>query len=291
MKSLWNDQEAATYQGDLALRVYTSRLLGRDPSLVLHGGGNTSVKVTETNLVGETEEILYVKGSGWDLATIEAAGFAPVRMNHLLKLAQLPSLSDPQMVNELKTQMTVATAPTPSVETILHAILPYKYVDHTHADAIVTITNTPEGLERIKEIYGDRLVIIPYIMPGFDLARLCAEKFAAAAHAQTEGMILLNHGIFSFGATAKESYERMIALVQEAETYLQQQGAWQIPQRSVKTSDTPIAKTLAQLRYDVSQVAGFPVILKGDRRPEILNFTQREDLGAFPNKIPPPPTM
>ncbi|BAW95331.1 short-chain alcohol dehydrogenase family protein [[Synechococcus] sp. NIES-970] len=289
MNSLWNDQEAAAYQGDLALRVYTSRLLGRDPSLVLHGGGNTSVKVTETNLVGETEEILYVKGSGWDLATIEAAGFAPVRMNHLLKLAKLPSLSDPQMVNELKTQMTVATAPTPSVETILHAILPYKYVDHTHADAIVTITNTPEGLDRIKEIYGDRLVIIPYIMPGFDLARLCAEKFAAEAHEKTEGMILLNHGIFSFGGTAKESYERMIALVQEAEAYLQRQGAWDIPQRVKQTSDAPMAKALAQLRYDVSQVAGFPVILRGDRRPETLSFSQRDDLERISQQNPATP--
>ena len=175
MKSLWNDSEATQYVGDLGLRVYTSRLLGREPSLVLHGGGNTSVKIRETNLVGEEEEILYVKGSGWDLASIEEPGFSPVRMAHLLKLAKLPSLSDPQMVNELKTQMTRASAPNPSVETILHATLPYKYVDHTHADAIVSITNTAEGLQRIKEIYGDRVVIIPYIMPGFDLARLCGE--------------------------------------------------------------------------------------------------------------------
>lgn len=289
MKSLWNDQEAANYQGDLGLRVYTSRLLGRDPSLVLHGGGNTSVKVQERNLVGETEDILYVKGSGWDLATIEAAGFAPVRMPHLLKLAQLPTLSDPQMVNELKTQMTVASAPTPSVETILHAILPYKYVDHTHADAIVTITNTPEGEARIKEIYGDRLVIIPYIMPGFDLARLCAEKFAAEAHAQTEGMILLNHGIFSFGATAKEAYELMIKLVNEAEEYLQQKNAWHIPLNPIKTNDQSIAKDLAQLRFEVSQVAGFPVIMTGDRRPEILNFTQRQDLRRIAQQNPATP--
>jgi rhamnose utilization protein RhaD (predicted bifunctional aldolase and dehydrogenase) len=128
MKNLWDDQQAARYQGDLAQRVYTSRLLGRNSSLVLHGGGNTSVKVQETNIVGETEDILYVKGSGWDLATIEEAGFAPVRMPHLLKLAKLSSLPDPQMVNELKTQMTRASAPSPSVETILHAILPdYQY--------------------------------------------------------------------------------------------------------------------------------------------------------------------
>jgi len=151
MKNLWNDTEASQFKDDLALRVYTSRLLGQDSSLVLHGGGNTSVKITETNIVGEQEEILYVKGSGWDLISIEAAGFSPVRMAHMIKLAELESLSDPQMVNELKTQLTNASAPAPSVETILHAILPFKYVDHTHADAVVTISNTSNGEERIRE--------------------------------------------------------------------------------------------------------------------------------------------
>src|SRR3989344_3619871 len=134
MNSLWNDKEAAQSPGDLGLRVYTSRLLGRAPPLVLHGGGNTSIKITEKNLLGEDETRLYVKGSGWDLEHIEAAGFSPVRIDHLLKLAKLKQLSDPQMVNELRTHMTQASAPTPSVEAILHAILPYQYVDHTHAD-------------------------------------------------------------------------------------------------------------------------------------------------------------
>ena len=167
MQDLWNEQDAAAYAGDLAQRVYSSRLLGRDPALVLHGGGNTSVKVTETNLLGEPEDILYVKGSGWDLESIQESGFAPVRMAHLLKLAQLERLSDPQMVNELRTHMTRAAAPSPSVETILHAILPYKYVDHTHADAVVTVTNTANGEQRIRDIYGDTVVVIPYTMPGF----------------------------------------------------------------------------------------------------------------------------
>ncbi len=180
MKSLWNDTEAAQFPGDLGLRVYSSRLLGRDKSLVLHGGGNTSVKIAEKNLLGEEEALLYVKGSGWDLEIIEAAGFSPVRMEHLLRLAKLPQLSDPQMVNELRTHMTRASAPTPSVEAILHAILPYKYVDHTHADAVITVTNTAKGQERIREIYGDSVVVIPYVMPGFDLARLCAEEFRQA---------------------------------------------------------------------------------------------------------------
>src|SRR5262249_6378230 len=157
MQSLWDDREATAYSGDLAHRVYTSRLLGRDPSLVLHGGGNTSVKIRETNLFGEEEDILYVKGSGWDLATIEAAGFAPVRMRHLLRLAQLDALSDVQMANEQRVAMIDPAAPAPSVEAILHAILPYKFVDHTHADALISVSNTPDGREHVRRVYGNRL--------------------------------------------------------------------------------------------------------------------------------------
>jgi len=157
--------------------------LGRDKSLVLHGGGNTSVKVREPNLFGEEEDVLYVKGSGWDLESIEAVGFAPVRLAPAVRLASLPRLSDPEMVNELRTSMTQASAPTPSVEAILHAVLPFKYVDHTHADAVVTITNTADGEARVREIYGASVVVIPYVMPGFDLARLCAERFPAEARA------------------------------------------------------------------------------------------------------------
>ena len=145
MDSLWKDAEAAQFGDDLGLRVYSSRLLGRDKSLVLHGGGNTSVKIRERNLLGDEEDILYVKGSGWDLEFIEAAGFSPVRLPHLLRLARLEALSDPEMVNQLVTHMTRVSAPAPSVETILHAILPYKYVDHTHADAVLSITNTADG--------------------------------------------------------------------------------------------------------------------------------------------------
>ncbi|ACK68319.1 short-chain dehydrogenase/reductase SDR [Rippkaea orientalis PCC 8801] len=289
MKSLWNDQEVVKYQGDLALRVYTSRLLGQEPSLVLHGGGNTSVKIRQENLVGEVEDILYVKGSGWDLATIEEAGFSPVKMPHLLKLAELPSLSDSQMVNELKTQMIKASAPSPSVETILHAILPYKYVDHTHADAVVTITNTATGWERMQEIYGDRVVLIPYIMPGFDLARLCAEKFAAEAGKQTIGMVLMNHGIFSFGETAQASYERMIELVSQAEDYLAQHNAWKIPQKSVIHPEKSLSYTLAKLRSQVSQSAGFPVIASLHCNDQTLAFTQRPDIAEISQQGPATP--
>jgi rhamnose utilization protein RhaD (predicted bifunctional aldolase and dehydrogenase)/NAD(P)-dependent dehydrogenase (short-subunit alcohol dehydrogenase family) len=287
MKSLWNDSEAARCDSEIDLRVYTSRLLGSDPSLVLHGGGNTSVKLTENNLFGEPEEILYVKGSGWDLATIEAAGFTPVRMAHLLKLAQLDSLSDSEMVNQLKTQQTRASAPTASVEAILHAVLPYKYVDHTHADAIVTMTNTPDGEARIRQLFGDRLVVIPYVMPGFDLAKQVAQQFPREAHAGTLGMVLMNHGLFTFGDNAQESYERMIRLVDEAESHLQQHNAWTL---TPETSETEIdTLALAELRRNISDVAGFPVILASHRTEAELSFCQRADLETISQRGPATP--
>ncbi|MDE2310158.1 MAG: bifunctional aldolase/short-chain dehydrogenase [Betaproteobacteria bacterium] len=290
MHTLWNDGEAAACNSELERRVYTSRLLGQDKSLVLHGGGNTSVKITEKNILGEEEQILYVKGSGWDLETIAAAGFAPVRLEHLKKLAKLPALSDPEMVNQLVTHQTRAAAPVPSVEAILHAILPYPYVDHTHADAIVAITNTADGEARIREIYGNQVVVIPYVMPGFDLARLCAERFAAEAGPNTIGMVLLNHGIFSFGQNAKESYERMIALVHRAEEYLKQRKAWDVTSSAVTvTHSMELASVQAKLRFDVSRAAGFPVIAARHADGKSLSFARRADISTIAQQGPATP--
>jgi rhamnose utilization protein RhaD (predicted bifunctional aldolase and dehydrogenase)/NAD(P)-dependent dehydrogenase (short-subunit alcohol dehydrogenase family) len=287
--NLWNDDEAAGYPGDLGLRVYTSRLLGRDKSLVLHGGGNTSVKARERNLFGEEEDLLYVKGSGWDLETIEEAGFSPVRMDHLLRLATLPELPDPQMVNEMVTHLTRSSAPVPSVEAILHAILPYKFVDHTHADAVVAVTNTPGGEERIREIYGDSVVVIPYVMPGFDLARVCAERFAAEAGPGTIGMVLMSHGIFSFGATARESYDRMIHLVGLAEEYLKRHQAWDLGAPAEAADGAPDPAAIARLRRDVSKAAGFPMVLTSRRSSRSLAFARREDAGTISQQGPATP--
>ena len=155
MKNRWQEQEARKFRNDpLALRVYTSRLLGQDPNLVLQGGGNTSVKMNVTNLFGESEEVLYVKGSGWDLATIERQGFAPVKLDLLKRMARLKHLSDTGMVRNQRAAMTDPSAPNPSVEAILHAIIPFRFVDHTHADSVVAVSNTKNGEARIKEIYG-----------------------------------------------------------------------------------------------------------------------------------------
>jgi rhamnose utilization protein RhaD (predicted bifunctional aldolase and dehydrogenase)/NAD(P)-dependent dehydrogenase (short-subunit alcohol dehydrogenase family) len=289
MKNLWDPAEASKCKSELELRVYSSRLLGRDDTLVLHGGGNTSVKVRERNAVGEEEEILYIKGSGWDLQTIEAAGFAPVRLAPLLKLARLEALPDPQMVNELATQVTRAGAPAPSVETILHAILPHKFVDHTHADAVLAITNTSDGEKRIREIYGDNVVIVPYVMPGFDLAKVCARQFEAEARPSTIGMVLLHHGIFSFGATAEESYGRMIELVDRAEKYLEQEKAWDLATPNAHGSEKPMRLEIAALRREVATAAGSPVILSSHSDGKFLAFSQSANVREVSQRGPATP--
>ena len=220
MQNLWDNQKANTCKNDLDLRVYTSNLLGKSDALVLHGGGNTSVKS-----IVDDEEILYVKGSGWDLVSIEAEGFAPVKMSTLLKMASLEELSDTLMVSGQKEAMIDKNAPNPSVEAILHALIPYKYVDHTHADAIVTISNSIEGEEHIQTLYPNFL-IVPYVMPGFILAHtiyaMTQDNFDWES---CEGIILHNHGIFTFDNDAKKSYDKMIEAVTKAELFLEDKAA------------------------------------------------------------------
>ncbi|HLQ01023.1 MAG TPA: class II aldolase/adducin family protein, partial [Burkholderiales bacterium] len=288
MQSLWDDQEARQFEGDLGLRVYTSRLLGRDRSLVLHGGGNTSVKIREPNLFGEEEAILYVKGSGWDLETIEPQGFSPVRLSHVLRLAELPALSDPEMVNQLVTHMLKASAPAPSIETILHGLMPQKFVDHTHADAVLSVSNTRDGEKRIREVYGKRCVVIPYLMPGFDLAQYCAREFKRLGTPETVGMVLLNHGIFSFGETARESYERMIELVTHAEKYLESKRAWSVATKPSQPTN-PRAIAQAELRRRVSETAGSPMILCTVTNERTLGFAQHPDLARISQQGPATP--
>ncbi|RPI42997.1 MAG: bifunctional aldolase/short-chain dehydrogenase, partial [Betaproteobacteria bacterium] len=289
MKSLWSDQEAARHRTPLALRAYTSRLLGRDRTLVLHGGGNTSVKLEQPNLFGEEESVLFVKGSGWDLETIEEAGFAPVRLEYLVRLARLDRLSDPDMMNELQAQRLRASAPSPSVEAILHAILPFRYVDHTHADAVLAITNTAGGRRRVEEIYGDDVVVIPYVMPGFDLAKLCAREFPRQRNSRTIGMVLMNHGVFSFGDSARASYERMIALVDRAEHYLKRRGAWRIPSVKRPSTTASLGLEIARLRGELSRHAGFPLVLRTTQTPVMLEFCRRDDVTALSQQGPATP--
>jgi len=262
---------------DLIERVRTSNLLGQNENLVLHGGGNTSVKVLEKNLFGELEEILYVKGSGWDLQTITIDGFSPVKLKPLLALAKLDKLSDSQMVNELLVNMTKAKAPTPSVEAILHAIIPFKYVDHTHADSFIAISNSINGEKIIKNIYGDQVLIIPYVMPGFDLAKLCLKYIENGIKEGINGILLLNHGIFSFGATAIESYEKMLHLVEISDAYLRENTTKTASENILNKSSLNIEQ-IALLRKEISKKVGKPMLMMTDQSVENFKFCSREDI-------------
>ncbi|MFN9545744.1 MAG: bifunctional aldolase/short-chain dehydrogenase [Cyanobacteriota bacterium] len=217
----WGSQGIAE---PLALRTYSARLLGADPDLVLHGGGNTSVKTTVRGLLGESIPVLCVKGSGWDLATIEPAGHPAVRLEPLQSLRGLDALSDEAMVAAQRQNLIDPGAPNPSVEALLHAFLPHTFVDHTHATALLALADQPDAAAVCREVYGERVVLVPYVMPGFALAKACAAAWEEATSqrsaAAIDGLVLLQHGLFSFGATAEQSYTRMIELVRLAEERL-----------------------------------------------------------------------
>ena len=287
MQGCWNDAEAARCTTPLDLRVYTSRLLGADPSLVLHGGGNTSVKASVQNLFGDVEEILYIKGSGWDLATITTAGFAPVRLDVLRRMADLPSLTDTDMVRAQRAAMIDPDAPTPSVEAILHAIIPFAFVDHTHADAVVTVSNTPDGAQRIAGIYGDTVLVVPYVMPGFILARTVREMTRGTDWNRLDGIVLLNHGVFSFGPDARTSYERMISLVSRAEQYLEKNAPQ--PARPARAAGAIIHAdllSLARLRQAAGAAKGGAVLAQLDHTPEMIAFSNRSDIASVATRGP-----
>src|SRR5712691_9439896 len=227
MKSSWVERDALAIvdryaaEGvgrDLALRVYTTRLLGRDPRLVLHGGGNTSVKTVLPDLLGEAVDVLAIKGSGADMAAIEPASLPALRLDRLRKLRARASLSDADMVRILRENLLDPIAPNPSVEILSHAFLPHKFVDHTHASAVLSLTDQPDGEAICAEVFDGRAGLVPYLMPGFALAKKLADVYEAAP--KVEGLILVKHGIFTFGADAREAYERMIALVTLAEERL-----------------------------------------------------------------------
>lgn len=261
---------------DLALRVYTSRLLGQDPSLVLHGGGNTSVKSRVTEIVGDTTDVLFVKGSGWDLATIEPRGFPACRLARLRRLCELATMTDEQMVAELRGQMIDPSSPTPSVEALLHAFLPAKFVDHTHADAILAIVDQPSSEEIVERIWKGRALFVPYVMPGFVLARRVRDLWTTRGR-EPELMILDKHGVFTWGATAEESYERMIAAVDAAERYvLDEIGA---PQRNTITSPPPdVFERVAPIaRGCLARASGKSWIASWRATPAILSFLEADD--------------
>ena len=256
MLNRWNEEDANTAITDRDLRAYSSRLIGADSELVLHGGGNTSVKSTHIDHFGNTQDIIWVKASGFDLASMGPEGFTALDLARLLKCATLESMSDPDMVNEVLCARLDAKAAGASIEAIAHALIPFKYVDHSHADAILTISNSPNGSKKFKEIFGDRVLILPYIKPGFDLAKQFNDVIDSNDLSNWEAIILEHHGIFTYSDVARDSYDKMIRIVDEAEKWLQ--DVYGSPDKVALESMEPVA--VAEIRSQVSHLAGFPVV-------------------------------
>ncbi|MGE0036142.1 MAG: bifunctional aldolase/short-chain dehydrogenase [Xanthobacteraceae bacterium] len=294
MESGWVESEAqatiARYatQGvapDLALRIYSTRLLGRDPRLVLHGGGNTSVKTRMPDLLGETVEVLCIKGSGADMAAIEPAGMPAVRLDRLRKLRSRDVLSDEDMVRVQRENLLDPAAPNPSVETLLHAFLPHKFVDHTHATAILSLVDQPDGEAICAELFDGRVGIVPYVMPGFALAKLAAEVYDAAP--EVEGLVLHKHGLFSFADDARESYERTIELVTRAEERLKRNrrpvfATAQMPQQVAPAVQVaPIVRGASSQPDDRSEGAWRRLILDFRSSDAISNFVNGAEIARY----------
>src|SRR6516164_4015443 len=294
MKSGWVDSEAQAaidryardgISRDLALRVYTTRLLGRDPKLVLHGGGNTSLKTTMPDLLGEEVAVLCVKGSGSDMAAIEPAGLPAVRLDRLRKLRARADLSDEDLLRIQRASLLEPTAPNPSVEILLHAFLPHKFIDHTHANAILSIVDQPDGEAICAGLYDGRVSLVPYVMPGFGLAKTAADIYEAKP--EVEGLILNKHGIFTFGASARESYERMIALVTLAEERLQRNRnavfvTAQLPQAIASVDAVaPILRGACSRKDEKIEGAWRRMILEFRTSPAILNFVNGAELARY----------
>jgi rhamnose utilization protein RhaD (predicted bifunctional aldolase and dehydrogenase)/NAD(P)-dependent dehydrogenase (short-subunit alcohol dehydrogenase family) len=292
MQSAWIDRDAeaavaryAKLGRDVGLRVYTTRLLGGDPRLVLHGGGNTSVKTTIADLNGEQVEVLCVKGSGWDMGTIEPAGLPAVRLAPLLKLRAREKLSDEEMVRLQRANLIDPASPNPSVEALLHAFIPHKFIDHTHSTAVLSLTDQPDGEALCREVFGARVGYVPYLMPGFGLAKAAAQMFDADP--SVEGLVLVKHGIFSFGADARQAYERMIALVSLAEARLLKSrkpaftGA-KLPARLAEVADVaPIIRGACSVPDNKTDGAWKRFVLEFRGNDAVMNFVNGTEVARY----------
>jgi len=288
MKSLWSDKDAegyvARYGGkgiapDLALRVYTTRLLGGDPALVLHGGGNTSVKTRAEDLLGDSVDVICVKGSGWDMGDIEPPGLPAVKLAPLRRLLALPKLSDEDMVNYQRINLLDSAAPNPSVETLLHAFLPHKFVDHTHSTAVLALTDQPDGEALARDTFGSRMAYVPYTIPGFALAKSVAEIYQA--NPKVQGLILLRHGIFTFAENARDAYELMIEMVTLAEDRLKRGKKSlveaKLPPRLARVADiAPVLRGACALVNDKKE---------GLAKRQILDFRANEKILRYVNGV------
>ena len=293
MKSRWSDSEAQATIGrygekgvapDLSLRVYTTRLLGGDTALVLHGGGNTSVKTQAEDLLGETVDVICVKGSGWDMGDIEPAGLPAVKLTPLRRLLALERLSDKDMVNYQRINLLDSSAPNPSVETLLHAFLPHKFVDHTHSTAVLALTDQPDGEKIARETFGERMAYVPYTIPGFALAKNVAKIHEA--NRNVEGLILLRHGIFTFADDARTAYELMIEMVTMAEERIKRGkktiAQAKMPPQLARVGDiAPILRGAVALENKPREGAAKRQILAFRTNPKILNYVSGAELARY----------
>lgn len=283
MQSLWNEADAACCEGELALRAYSSRLLGGDDTLVLHGGGNTSVKLDEGGA-----RVLYVKGTGSDLARVDEGAFTPLRLDRVLHLLQRDTLSNAEMMRALDACLVRRPAPRPSIETLLHAGLPFRFVEHTHADSVLAAMNV-ENIEALHAaVYGDSAPLVPYHHSGHALARACMAVFDARRAPNTIGLVLAFHGIVAFGDTVRESYAHMIELVTRAENYLRARNAWDIMPGAVAAA-TSDATALDKLHREINAVAGAPLMMHVVNDAPCMAFARRADLAEISQQGPATP--
>lgn len=264
-----------------------SHLLGRESSFVLHGGGNTSVKDSRVDITGRAVDALFVKGSGWDLASIQPEGFTPLGMDRLHELLELDELSDQNMARELAAAKLDPAAPAPSVESLLHAFLPFRAVQHSHADVIVSLTNTADGERNVRDVFGDEVVVIPYVMPGFDLARMVRERWPEQYGSHMTGMVLLNHGLFTFADETRQAYERHMNLIARAQDWMNSKGATRAG--GVRPASAPAAvepARLGSLRKTISRAAGRPFIVGRHRGADVDEFIGRPDMADLATRGP-----
>ena len=293
MKSGWSDKDAQEFvtryapkgvNADLAVRTYTTRLLGSDPKMVLHGGGNTSVKTTVKDQLGEDVDVICIKGSGWDMGVIEPAGLPAVRLEPLRKLRRLDKLSDEDMVNYQRINLLDSSSPNPSVETLLHAFLPHKFIDHVHSTAVLALTDQPDNKALVHEVYGDRVAYVPYTIPGFALAKAVAEVFDK--HPKAEGLVLLQHGIFTMGDTAEQAYGRMIEFVTMAEERLKLQrktlAQARLPANIASVPEiAPILRGAVAIEKNAMAGTAKRQLLDFRTNPQILNYVNGAELARY----------
>ena len=273
----------------LGERVRTSRLLGKDEELVLHGGGNTSVKLTVRDTLQRNREALLVKGSGSDLASIDENGFTILDMVPLLEAKAIERMSDIEMTSYLRTCMLDPDQPFPSVETFLHAFIKAKFVDHSHADSILSLTNTDLDDGKIAEIFGGKVLVLPYVAPGFELARYFMDFVSSIDISGYEGVILRHHGLVTWGETADESYDRHINIVSAAKNFIAEK--WKgIQRREIEEGKRDeFIDFLPVLRGLLSR--GNRKILYWDNSPEMVGYSLLPEAEEFSSLGPATPDM